>query len=523
MAMGTVTALWKGESITRGLTLGGLRGAILGPVGVVWNAIKLGAAGQKGIAKVITEADYRLAQGRSGLEGTRAFFSKEAKQADAFKTATARHIKEYQKYYDLRQRSLKGRLKDVHIKHLDTLEPEHFKRMEAYHFTQMSNNWESWRIALGESNPKFPIDLEEFRADKEQADAFIERFMHESGLAPQERINVDDAVQRIDSRSLNQLPVTNRIEALRQSSREADEYMQTFTKKVEQMHLDGKPQTEIDTYTQEVRRNLEEIRTRYKASFEDLKRNASSMTKEEQVALKSLLQTEFSHATGVRGVMREVGSRATGKVQLVFGVAAIGLEYLQANDEQKEAYAAGKVYSWGQEFGLDVVQIIADILSPFGASDWYTVATGKEFFTGEDASTWNRITRVIFGAYNLSTDTLAAIGGAATAEVAGAGGAAVYGTSNTIEGALRAAGKSEKVIAAAKAIIPEVQGLAKALGGYQELFRVMKNVAGKGMIGVAGVEVTKLGYELMFDTNDQEPIEIDLPLANEPTEEAPAK
>lgn len=518
MAMGATASLWKGESIARGLTVGGLKGAFLGPVGAIWNAVKMAKAGEKGIAKAITEADYRLAQGRSGVDSWKTFWKEKPKQIDTYKDTVLYHIKEYKRYYDYAERAKAGRWRDLHVQHLDRLAPEHFERMEEYHFTQLRNNWLDYQKARGVSNPEFKFSLRDFREKKIEIDEFIEEFKREAGIIPQERTNIDDAVQRIDSRNLNQLPVSSRIEALRQSSREADEYMQTFIKNVEQMQVEGKPQTEIDAYTQEVRRNLEEIRTRYKATFEELKRNAPNMTKEEQVALKSLLQTEFSNATGVRGVLREVGGRATGKVQLIFGVAAIGLEYLEASDEQKEAYAAGKIYSWGKEFGLDVVQIIADVLSPFGASDWYTVVTGNELFTGEKASGWNRFTRVIFGAYNLGSDTLAAIGGAATAEVAGAGGVAVYGTSNTIEGALRAAGKSEKVIAAAKAIVPEVQGLAKSLGGYQELFRVMKNVAGKGMIGVAGVEVTKLGYQLMFDTKDQEPIEIDLPLADEPEE-----
>ncbi len=513
MGLGAAASVWNGESIVAGMTKGGLRGALLGPVGTLWNAVKAAKAGEKGIAKVFTEADYRLATAHSGVENTRNFFTKKGGKMDAYKAATDRHIKEYERYFELRQRARSGQLKNMHIGRLDSLQPEHLERMELYHFTQVRNNWIEFQKAKGVSNPKFPFDLDNFTDDKTEVDEFIQKFREENGLVSATRTNVDDTKARLTSGSIDALPANKKIEALKQSSKEADEYMQTAIKKMEEMKVEGKPQSEIDDYAREVKTHLGEVRERYKAIFEDLKANSRSLSKEDQIALKALLKTELSHASGVRGIIREVGERSTGKLQLVFGVAAIGLEYFQTTEEEKEAYAAGKIYEWKTKFGLNTLQIIADVLSPFGVSDWYTVATGNEFFTGEKASTWNRFTRVIFGAYNLGTDALAAIGGAATAEVAGAGGAAVYGTSNTLEGALRAAGKSPEVIAAARTIVPEVQGLAKALGGYQEFFRVMKNVAGKGMLGVGAVEVGLLGKELIFDTKDQEPMEIELPKA----------
>ena len=522
MAMGTMAALWKGESITRGLTIGGLRGALLGPVGAIWNSIKMVKAGEKGLAKVLTEADYRMAQAQNEGEKLGSLFRTQDVKITRAKDQALRHIKEYEKYFDRVQRVEKGRLTDAHLVRLNTLEPEHFERMEKFHFVEFGKSWEDYQRAKGVKNPKFPYDLRDFREHREDIKEFIHAFQDEVNPRAPQMNSLDETKARLAPDAIEAQPNMGKIEALRKSVEESDAYMKSFQEKVEQMTRDGKPQTEIDALTQETRAHLEEVRTRYKSIFEDLKTHSKELSKEEQTALKGLLKTEMAHASGVRGILREMGERSTGKLQIIFGTAAIGLEYLEWSDEQKEAYAAGKVYDWGKEFGWDVLQIIADVLSPFGASDWYTVATGKELFTGKEAGTWNRLTRVVFGAYNLGSDALAAIGGGATVEVGGAGGAAIYGTSNTIEGALRAAGKGPEVIAAAKAIVPEVQGLAKALGGYQELLRVMKNVAGKGMVGVTAVEVGKLGYELIFDTKDQEPIEIDLPLAEDP-EETPAK
>jgi hypothetical protein len=319
----------------------------------------------------------------------------------------------------------------------------------------------------------------------------------------------------------------DKIEKLREASKEADLYLEKAIAHIKEMRKQSKTEAEIQKFTQEVQQNLKALREKFQLPFKELKEAAKDMTSQEKRAFEVLLTQELSQAKGIRAVTKRVGQAMKGRAKfaIAFGVANIVLESYEASKNQKEAYTQQELIKIGKAIGWDTLQIIVDVLSPFGVSDWYTVFSGQEAITGKEATTWNRVTRGVFGTYNLVTDVLAVIGAGASAEAGGAGGAAIYGAENAIELPLRAAGKTPEVIKAAKEVMPRLMLLAKDVGGFKNLWKIVstekfikalqstQKVAGIGMAGVLAVDVAKLsfaGYEIFFDTKDQPEFELDL-------------
>jgi hypothetical protein len=325
--------------------------------------------------------------------------------------------------------------------------------------------------------------------------------------------------ETLDQGSVEKLDTKDKIERLSNASKETDLYMEKAILEVKKMKADGKPQAEIEEFEKQVTEHMKGVREQFNATFEEIQKVQKSMTKDEAKDFEILVKERLAHANGIRGVMREVKGR--GVYALVFGVANVVWDIYKVTEEEKEAHVQREAAAIAKEIGLDTFQVVADILSPFGVSDWYTAIEGKEFFTGKDAGVTQRVVSVAFGTYNLVSDTLAAIGGVATAEVGGAGGGAIYAGEKAIETPLRAAGKSAEIIAAAKAILPRIMTLAKESGGFGELLKILKSastlkmleglktakkVSGAAVKGIMVYDVGRAayaGYEIVFDMKNQ--------------------
>lgn len=523
-AAGVLGALWMKESSLKGFAKG-LGWGFLGPVGTITASTKVMGKGTAGTYTFLERLENECKHWALSSRQIAAL-GKEA-QIERYKETALWHGREVKYYYSLSQREEGGirKISDLGIKYLKHFSPEHSVILENQNIKRFAQSWVDYHNKIG--NPKtlmdFPFNLKDFKDKKPEIIEFINKFEEELNVRVN-RENVDEAKARLAPGTLDRLPASDRIKALQESTKEADEYLRTTIDKIDELKRAGK-HAEADALSRQAETHLREVREGCKRTLESLKGESRQLSKVDQTALKAVLKTQSAHAMGVRGIVREVGSRATGKLQIAFGVAQIVLEVKEVRDQDKEKFVQMKIQEWITEIGPDVLQIVLDVLSPFGLSDWYTVFQGKELITGEDVGTWGRVTRGVFGTYNFTTDVLAAVGGAVTAEAAGAGGAAVYGTSNTIETILRGAGKSPEVIAAVRKILPEVSTLAKDLGGYKELLSTVRKVSQKGMVAVTAIDLSRAaiaGYEIMFDTTDQTPISIELPEAEDLPETDPA-
>lgn len=381
-------------------------------------------------------------------------------------------------------------------------------------------------------NPSIPLSDEEIRR------IAIEELERAGKLSSVEDM-ATTLKDRLTKSSFNALPDTaGKIEALRETSKEADLYLEKAILRVNQMRRAGVPEAEVNKFMEEVQANLNSLRERFGGSFKTLKDGYKTMQPAEQKIFKELLAKDLANARGIRGIMREMKGR--GKFAIAFGVATIAWEYYEIKQQEKADHIRKEIGDIAKTIGLDTLQIVIDVLSPFGISDWYTVISGKECITGNKVGTGARIERAVFGVYNAVTDALAVL---ATPETAGVGGAAIYGAENVIEASLRAAGKGPAIYKTVKTIIPRIVTLAKEVGGFKNLYKIVKSektleaiqvlrktkkVAGATRNIALAVDVGKAafaGYELVFDTKDQPEFIIDADLndmkGNPGTEPAP--
>lgn len=315
------------------------------------------------------------------------------------------------------------------------------------------------------------------------------------------------------------LTVAEKIEKIKATSKEADLYLEKTVIRIKEMRASKVSEQEIQAFADKSMTHLKDLRTDFNPIFAGLKEASKTMSPDEAKAFKELVTKELTHAKGIRGIAREMKGR--GKFALVFGVANVVLESYEVSKKSNEERIQKEIIDIAGEIGLDTLQIVLDVMSPFGISDWYTVFWGKEALTGKEATTSERITRGLFGTYNLVADALAVAGGVVTAEGAGAGGAAIYAGENAVEIALRSASKSKLIYGTVQKLMPKIALLAKDAGGYKNLFKIVKSekmtkalelmqktkkVTGTAMIGLAAVDVAKVtfaGYQILFDTKDQ--------------------
>ncbi len=304
------------------------------------------------------------------------------------------------------------------------------------------------------------------------------------------------------------------IESLETTFDQSEEY---FNKRLDQRKiLEAGNATEdvLKAFDAETTKELDSIRNKLSRNVDEL--NKAKLTPEESLAFERVLTQDLSKGTGVRAIMKRVGEsvKGRGKYAVVIGCANIVIESYMLNSENNEAIIKKELAEMAMEVGVDTLQIILDVLCPYGISDWYTVFTGKESLTQKEVSGWSRLSRVVFGTYNVTTDLIATLAGGVTVEAGGVGAVPVAVTTNAIETAarvaLKGAGKAPKIIEQTPKIIAKLTALAHDVGGFQGLLKIVNKWAGRGATAtvVAGgalltADLVHAGYEIMFDTKGQ--------------------
>ncbi|MBI4994031.1 hypothetical protein HZC21_00075 [Candidatus Peregrinibacteria bacterium] len=153
-------------------------------------------------------------------------------------------------------------------------------------------------------------------------------------------------------------------------------------------------------------------------------------------------------------------------------VPAIYCKYKDIKEKNPEIEFAALM----KELGLDSVQILADVCPfTFGASDWYTVSSGKELITGREVHGWDRYSRIIWGVCGTLLDAATVL---PAIDVVGA-------PANAIMRVGRMAGKMRE----AKKIIgmwPRIKRVAETLGGWKTFAKHLADFkAGKGFAKAA--------------------------------------
>lgn len=315
---------------------------------------------------------------------------------------------------------------------------------------------------------------------------------------------------------LEQTEAMKKIEAISDQARMSDDLIKSSIVEREEMIKMGKAASEVEAFDREVQTLLKESADSANAQLRGI--DIVKLTKEEKVALKQLLSRDLKTSLGIKAVLSEVkgrGKLASG-IGLVVGSATVVYEMYEASEEGKVALADIEIGEILKQVGPETLELVLDVLSPFGVTDWYALVSGKGIITGRDLSGWERASRAVFGTYSLVTDSLALAAAVGTAPAAGTGGAAVYAGENAIEAAVRVAlkgaGKSPEIIALMQKLLPRLTELAKEVGGYKDLLLRIQRMAKQGTYAVMAVEGVKLsyaGYQIVYNTDGQEPIEFD--------------
>ena len=196
--------------------------------------------------------------------------------------------------------------------------------------------------------------------------------------------------------------------------------------------------------------------------------------------------------SGGSGVTRVLRS-SKGRLKLG-GILLVPTLYMQYRDMEKQAAANEAELELLQiisELGPEAVQLVADIASPFGITDWYTVWTGKEAITGEEVNMRHRVSRFIWGTFAGVSDTVMAVGVATSWTGVGAGAAGVAGGGSRMVRASRAlarAGASRRVIDK----FPRIMEIMRQLGP-KNFYETLKNAPGILSGTRAGREAIEVG------------------------------
>lgn len=508
LVAGVAWAAIKKENIA----LGGVKGlgrGIMFPYAVGHTAVNTAFHGYAWLDNL--EANFK----HWGLSAREIAASNPEKRLEYMRQSTAYNGIEFRKWYQSLQREVilkhtpVPKLGEIPEKITGVMLPKRVNEMMRLHLFRFIRAREAYLVAQGLPT-KFPFDLDKLDENREAIDEFVEGFLREIDPRPSVT-NLDETKAKLNTDELRNLNNSEKIRTLSEASKNADDYLHSVITKVEEMQKTGVPQAEIDEFSRKAEDELKTLRANYKETLKALADNASDLSKEEKAALKLLLKQELAHANGVRGVLREVGGR--GKFAVVLGTAHVVYKYYEATEEDKEMHIERELMEIMKEIGPETLQLVLDILSPYGLSDWYTVFSGKGLITQKEVSGWERATRVVFGSYNLATDLIATVGGAVTVKAGGAGGAAIYGGANVVEAALRAAGKSPALIATVNKILPKIAVMGREAGGYDKLLRSFHKIAKRGMQVTLGIEMSRMayaGYQIVFDTSGEEEIEFDL-------------
>lgn len=108
--------------------------------------------------------------------------------------------------------------------------------------------------------------------------------------------------------------------------------------------------------------------------------------------------------------------------------------------------------------GMETLQLLADVCPfTFGASDWYTVGSGKEAVTGHQVKGWDRYSRIIWGTFGALLDGASLI---PAVDIAAIPTSAIVRTAR----ATGRIGSSKKLIEA----WPKIKEVAEKVGGWKK-------------------------------------------------------
>lgn len=142
----------------------------------------------------------------------------------------------------------------------------------------------------------------------------------------------------------------------------------------------------------------------------------------------------------------------------------------------KEANPEIGLYQLLKELGPDCLQLLADVCPfTFGASDWYTVKSGKEYFTQRNVQGFDRYGRIIWGSLGALLDAASLI---PAVDLAGA-------PANAIMRVARLGGKAKEAGRIIK-MWPRIKAAAEAVGGWKKFAEHLKAFkSGKGIAKLA--------------------------------------
>lgn len=340
-----------------------------------------------------------------------------------------------------------------------------------------------------------------------------------------EKVSADIAPVKVNQHPIEGLPESEnktKFERIKKTHSITEEYFKDRCEERRLLEAGGSTKEELTAYDDITKNHLTKGRDTLIEAINDV--DQSKLSNEEALAFESLIKKELSQGIGIRGIFtKEYGKsilKSRGKFAVVFGIANVVIESYQLTQENKEAIVKKELMEMVKEVGLDTVQIILDILCPFGLSDWYTVVTGEEVLTGKEVSGWSRAGRAVFGTYNVATDLIAVAGGVVTAPAGAEGAIAVATVADAAEGAarlaLKGAGKAPDIIKRIPEIIRSLTMMAHSVGGFKGLLPIVQKWSGNTMKGILVADVGMLagtvamaGYDIMFDTEGQEEIVID--------------
>lgn len=326
--------------------------------------------------------------------------------------------------------------------------------------------------------------------------------------------DMGDSVRELGSeKSLEKLGSHGeKIEALREAGKEADLYLEKSLIEMRQMQLAGKDQKEIEIFAKGVQENLKGARSNFQKSLGELEA-AKGLTRAESKNLAVLLK-DLEKGKGIRVMLKRAAWDAVKHrmvVGVVLGVATMAVGMYQANEKDKQKHIERSLWELCKEAGPEGIQMAGDLLAPFGATDWYAVAEGKEWYTGKEVKGDDKIRHIVFGTFSAVSDVAAIVAACFTA---GAGGVAVYGGERSVAAAARYGSKAAKF----EKFIPRLMVLAKEAGGVQKLLEILKSerflkslkalkyASGAGVAYYTAQDLKPLvfaGYEYVFSAKGQ--------------------
>lgn len=363
-------------------------------------------------------------------------------------------------YFQEQTRIAEKELTDFESKHtadpIDDLKPEHHARKSKVHAMKKRLAYEQIRKAPGKTAAEILEAQKKYlRALNENFNAniqFLKKIMEKTGASLSEREKIAFFYDIQEQRKL-----------LRRSIKD---YQRSILEAAEQGRLpkDAAKRLveELDTglhslYRKTVKEELS-IWNKFFGESKGLRKQFAKWLKEEEAA--GLVK--FIKRGGKAGRYTHVG---------ILGLCLAPSIYGKYKDI-KETNPDIAFYDLMADLGLEAGQLLADVCPfTFGASDWYTVWTGKEVVTKRDVKGWNRYSRVIWGTLGALLDTATLI------PAINVGGA----PANAIMRAARAANKAaegRKIIRA----WPRIKSVAERLGGWKKFAQHLKDFkAGKGM------------------------------------------